>query len=121
MPCHVFFSEELVFFKLLYTELLFAQRTSSLYYFSSGMHSEYFGIKTTRKFIAHVFPLLKSGDAHQKDVPAEDKVDGWEDVWEETKETVHHQASRNLRTCCQEILTVAATKMTWTRLPMSIN
>ena len=36
MLCHVFSSEETVFFKLLCTELLSAQRTSSLHYFNSG-------------------------------------------------------------------------------------
>ena len=91
MLCHVFSLEESVFFELLCTKLLFAQRTFSLHYFSSGMHSEYFGIKTTRELVAHVLLLLKSGDAHPKDVPAEDQLDGWEDVWEEAEEVVHYQ------------------------------
>ena len=57
MLYHVFSSEELVFFKYLYTELLSAQHTSSLHYFSSEIHSESFGIKMTRELVAHVRPL----------------------------------------------------------------
>ena len=40
-----------------------AKRMSSLRYFSSGMHSGYFSIKTTQKLVAHVFsPLLQLWD-----------------------------------------------------------
>ena len=49
---HVFFSEDSVFFKLLCAKILSIERTSSLHYFNSEMHFEYFGIKTTRELIA---------------------------------------------------------------------
>ena len=52
MLCHVFSSKELVFFKLLCTKHLSAQHTSSFYYLSSGMYSEYFDIKTTWELVA---------------------------------------------------------------------
>ena len=85
MLCHVFSPKEPVFFELLCTKLLSVQHTSSLHYFSSGMHSEYFGIQTTRELVAHALPLLKSEEAPRKDVPAEDQLDGWEDVWKEVE------------------------------------
>ena len=40
------------------TEYFFAKRTSSLRYFSSGMHSGYFSIKTTQELVAQVLPPL---------------------------------------------------------------
>ena len=108
--CHVFSFEEPVFFELLCTDsflqaslhqVLYAKRTSSFHYFSPRMHSEYFGIKTTRELVAHMLPLLESGDAQQKDVPAEDQLDGWEDVWKEVEEVVHHQEMQSIPNCRQ--------------------
>ena len=95
MLCHFFSLKEPVFFELLCTELLSAQHTSSIRYFSSGIHPRHFGIKTTREFVAHVFPPLKSGEAPQKDVRAKDQLDGWENVREEVEKVVHHQAREN--------------------------
>ena len=87
----------------------FYLRTSSLCYFSFGMHSEYSGIKTTWELAMHALPSLKfCRCAAKKGVLAQDQLDGYEDV----KEVVHQQGImiktlwhwKNLRTCCQEIL-----------------
>ena len=88
--CHIFSPKEPIFFELLCTKLLSVQRMSSLHHHSSRMHSEYFGIKTTQELIAYVLPPLKSGDAHRKNVPAKDQLNGWEDVGEKVVEVVHH-------------------------------
>ena len=81
---------------------------SSFHYFSPKMHSKYFNIKTTRELVAHVLPPLKSEDAHWKDVLAEDQLDGWEDVWEEVEEVVHHQ----------EMQSIPNRQQTWMKLAM---
>ena len=53
------------------------------------MHSEYSGIKTTQELATHVFPPLKfCRCAAEKDVPAQDQLDGYEDV----EGVVHHQS-----------------------------
>ena len=57
--CHVFSSEKTVFFKLLYTKLLSAQRMSSLRYFNPG--------NALRKKTSQ--PRIRA-----------DMLDGWEDV-----------------------------------------
>ena len=58
MLCHVFPQRNQT--QPLCTEFLFAQHTLSLCYFSSGIHSGYFGIMTTRELVAHVLlPLLQ--------------------------------------------------------------
>ena len=81
MLCHVFSLKESVFFELLCTEFLSAQRTSSFHYFSSGMHSEYSGIRTTQELATHFLPLPKFYRcALEEDVPALNQFDGWEDV-----------------------------------------
>ena len=61
---------------------------SSLRYFKSGIHSEHPGIKTTRELATHVLPLLKlCRCVPDEDVPAQNQLDGWEDV----EGVVHHQ------------------------------
>ena len=61
---------------------------SSLRYFSSERHSENSGTKTTRELATHVLPPLKfCRCAMEKDVPAQDQLDGYEDV----KGVVHYQ------------------------------
>ena len=66
-----------------------AKRTSSLRYFSFGIHFGYFGIKTTQKLIAHVFfPLLQFWRcAPEKNVLVQDQLDNGEDV----EGVVHHR------------------------------
>ena len=96
------------------------------------MHSEYSGIKTTQELATHVLPPLKfCRCAPEKGVPAQNQLDGWEDV----EGVVHHQGLsyvpeiirieltshfgiENSRTCCQKILAVAATETTRAGLPM---
>ena len=81
MLCYVFSLKESVFFELLCTKFLSAQRTSCFRYFSSGMHPEYSGIKTTRELATHVFPPPKfHGCALEEDVPVQNQFDGWKDV-----------------------------------------
>ena len=117
MLCHVFSFEEPVFFELFCTisflqaplhQVLSAKRTSSVHYFSSGMYSKYFGIKTTRELVVYMLPLLKPGDVHRKNVPAKNQLDGWEDVWEEVEEVVHHQ----------EMQSIPNRQQTWMKLAM---
>ena len=57
------------------------QRISSFYYFSSGIHSENSGIKTTWEIAMHVFPLLQfCRYASEKDILSQDQLDTYEDV-----------------------------------------
>ena len=56
-------------------------RTSSLHYFSSGMHFKYFGIKTTWELATHALPPLKfCRCTAEKYIPAQDQLDGYGDV-----------------------------------------
>ena len=81
MLCHVFSFKESVFLELLCTKFLSVQRTPSSRYFSSGMHSEYSGIKTTQELATHVFPPPNFHRcALEEDVPVQNQIDGWEDV-----------------------------------------
>ena len=61
--------------KPFHTEFLSAQRTFSLHYFSSGMHSKSFGIKTTQKLVVNVLPPLFQfwRCALEENVPAQDQ------------------------------------------------
>ena len=73
MHCHVLPQRSQTL--TLCTKFLSAQRTSSLCYFSSGIHSEYFGIKMTRELVAHVLPPLLQfwKYAPEEDVQAQDQ------------------------------------------------
>ena len=75
-------------------KFLSAQRTSSLRYFSSGIYPGHFGIKMTQELVVHIaLPLLQSWRrAPEEDVPAQDQLDGYEDV----EGVVHHQGLQSL-------------------------
>ena len=68
---------------------LSAKCTSTLRYFSFGIHFGHFGIKTNRKLIAHVLPLLLQfwRCALEEDVLVQDQLDNREDV----ERVVHHR------------------------------